>query len=112
MSISDVMLQNYLENKDRFLGVGNFDEAGFKFMADGIPLNDAMFKMAIRHKDLKINMGTDAVAGAHGQNAREIIYRVQKGGQPAMDAIMGATSINADAIGFKDQNRTLAPGME
>jgi len=107
-----LLLQNYLENKDRFLGVGNFDEAGFKFMADGIPLNDAMFKMAIRHQGLKINMGTDAVAGAHGQNAREIIYRVRNGGQPAMNAIMGATSINADAIGLKDQIGALAPGME
>jgi len=107
-----LLLQNYLENKSRFLGVGNFDEAGFKFMEEGIAPNDAMFKMAIRHKDLKINMGTDAVAGAHGQNAREIVYRVQKGGQPAMDAIMGATSINADAMGLKDRIGALAPGME
>ncbi len=107
-----LLLQNYLENKPRFLGVGNFDEAGFKFMEDGIALNDAMFKMAIKHNGLKINMGTDAVAGAHGQNAREIIYRVQKGGQPAMDAIMGATSINADAMGLADKIGSLAPGME
>jgi imidazolonepropionase-like amidohydrolase len=57
-------------------------------------------------------MGTDAVAGAHGQNAREIVYRVQKGGQPAMDAIMSATSINADAIGLKDRIGALAPGLE
>jgi imidazolonepropionase-like amidohydrolase len=71
-----------------------------------------MFKMAIKHKGLKINMGTDAVAGAHGQNAREIIYRVQKGGQAAMDAIMGATSINADAMGMQDKIGSLAPGME
>jgi imidazolonepropionase-like amidohydrolase len=106
-----LLLQNYLENKARFSG-GNFDEAGFKFMEDGIPLNDAMFKMAIKHKGLKINMGTDAVAGAHGQNAREIIYRVQKGGQAAMDAIMGATSINADAMGMQDKIGSLAPGME
>ena len=107
-----LLLQNYLENKPRFLGVGNFDEAGFKFMEDGIALNDAMFKMAIKQKGLKINMGTDAVAGAHGQNAREIIYRVQKGGQPAMDAIMGATSINADAMALADKIGSLAPGME
>jgi imidazolonepropionase-like amidohydrolase len=106
-----LLLQNYLENKARFSG-GNFDEAGFKFMEDGIALNDAMFKMAIKHKGLKINMGTDAVAGAHGQNAREIIYRVQNGGQAAMDAIMGATSINAEAIGLADKIGSLAPGME
>ena len=44
-----------------------------------------MFKMALKHKDLKIIMGTDAGAGAHGQNAREIVYRVQVGVQAAMD---------------------------
>src|SRR5262249_61373554 len=100
-----LLLQNYLENKDRFLGDGNFDEAGFKFMQDGIALNDAMFKMAIRHKDLKINMGTDAVAGAHGQNAGEIIYRGQKGGQGGMDASLGAPSGNAHANGLEDPCR-------
>jgi len=107
-----LLLQNYVENKARFVGVGNFDEAGFKFMEEGIPLNDAMFKMAIKQRGLKMTMGTDAVAGAHGQNAREIIYRVQKGGQGAMDSIMSATSINADAMGLADKIGSLAPGME
>src|SRR5262249_4094831 len=54
-----LLLQNYLENRAHYMGIGNYNDAGFKFMEEGIPLNDAMFKMAIRHKDLKINMGTD-----------------------------------------------------
>jgi hypothetical protein len=49
------------------------------------------------------------VAGARGQNAREIVYRVQKGGQGAMDAIMSASSINADSVGLKDRIAALAP---
>ena len=104
--------QNYIENRARYLGLGNYDEAGFKFTEDGIPLKLAMFKMAIRHKDLKIIMGTDAVAGAHGQNARETVYRVQAGGQPAMDAIMAATALNAESLGLGDRIGALAPGME
>jgi imidazolonepropionase-like amidohydrolase len=104
--------QNYIENRARYLGIGNYDEAGFKFTEDGIPLKLAMFKMAIRHKDLKIIMGTDAVAGAHGQNAREMVYRVQAGGQPAMDAIMAATALNAESLGLGDRIGALAPGME
>ncbi len=107
-----LLLQNYIENKARFMGIGNYNEAGFKFMEDGIPLNDAVFKMALRHKDLKMTMGTDAVAGAHGRNANEIIHRVQVDGQGAMDAIIGATSLNAEAIGLADTIGTLAPGME
>src|SRR5262249_46619295 len=87
--------QNYLENKSRYFGIGNYDEAGFKFTEDGIPLKLSMFKMAIKHRDLRIIMGTDAVAGSHGQYAREIVYRVQVGGQAPMDAIVAATSVNA-----------------
>jgi imidazolonepropionase-like amidohydrolase len=104
--------QNYIENRSRYIGIGNYDEAGFKFTEDGIPLKLAMFKMAIRHTDLNILMGTDAVAGAHGQNARETVYRVQVGGQPAMDAITAVTSLNAGALGLGDRIGTLAPGME
>ena len=57
-------------------------------------------------------MGTDANAGAHGRNAEEVIYRVNVGGQPAMDAIAGVTSMNALALGMQDRIGALAPGME
>ena len=104
--------QNYLENKERYVGTGNYSEDGFKKTEEGIPLKLAMFKRALRHPKLKIIMGTDATAGAHGQNAREIIYRVQKGGQPAMDAIKSATSLNAEALGMADRIGTVVVGME
>ena len=107
-----LLLQNYIENKAHYIGIGNYNEAGFKFMEDGIPLNDAMFKMAIKHKDLKINMGTDAVAGAHGRNANEVVHRVKVDGQRAMDAIVAVTSLNAEAMGLGGLVGTLAPGME
>jgi len=107
-----LLLQNYIENKPRFFGIGNYNEAGFKFMEDSIPLTLAMFKMAAKHPSLKIIMGTDGGAGAHGQNAREIVYRVREGGQPAMAAIIAATSLNASALGLSDRIGTLAPNME
>ncbi len=71
-----------------------------------------MFKMALKHPNLKIVMGTDGGAGAHGQNAREIVYRVNQGGQPAMDAIVAATSLNAAALGLADRIGTLSVGMD
>jgi imidazolonepropionase-like amidohydrolase len=107
-----LVTQNYLENRQRYLGIGNYDEAGFKFMEDGIPVKLAMFKRAIKTPGLKIIMGTDATAGAHGQNAREIIYRVQMAGQPAMDAIVAATSLNAASLGLETRIGAIAPGME
>ena len=107
-----LLLQNYLENKAHYLGIGNYNEAGFKFMEEGIPLNDAVFKMSLKHKGLKMTMGTDAVAGAHGRNANEVIHRVKVLGQPAMDGIIGVTSLNAEAMGIADKVGSLAPGME
>lgn len=104
--------QNYLENKPRYLGVGNYNEEGFRFMEEGIPRKLAMFKRAIRHSRLQLLMGTDATAGAHGQNAREIVYRVRVGGQPAMDAISGATSLAAEALGLADQVGSIAAGKQ
>ena len=104
--------QNYIENKDRYLGIGNYTEEGFAFMERGIPLKLAMFRSAMRHRDLRVIMGTDATAGAHGQNAREIVYRVQVAGQPAMEAIVAATSLNAEALGLADRIGTVAPGMD
>lgn len=104
--------QNYIENKGRYFGVGNFDSAGFAFMEKGIPLKLDMFKRALRIRSLKLIMGTDAGAGAFGQNARELVYRTERAGQPAMDAIVGATSLAAEALGMADKIGSLAPGME
>ncbi len=93
--------QNYIENKSRYLGIGNYDEAGFRFMEEGIPRKLSMFKRAIATPGLKVIMGTDATAGAHGQNIRETIYRVRMGGQGAMEAITQLTSGNAAALGMQ-----------
>jgi len=104
--------QNYIENKSKYLGTGNFDEAGFKFPEDGIPMKLDMSKRALKVKGLKLIMGTDAGAGAHGQNVRETIYRVQVAGQAPMDAITALTSLNAEAMGLTDRIGTLAPRFD
>ena len=90
----------------------NFDEAGYKFMEAAIPQNIAMFRQAITHRTLKLLMGTDAGAGAHGRNADEVIARVRDGGQSAMDAITSVTSLNAQALGLANRVGSVKPGME
>lgn len=107
-----LVLQNYLENKPRFLGQGNYNEEGFAFMEKGVTIVRDTFKKALTHKDLKIIYGTDAVAGAHGRNYEEFIVRVRDGGQDPMAALQSATSISAQSLGLGDQLGTLAPGMQ
>jgi imidazolonepropionase-like amidohydrolase len=107
-----LLIQNYLRNKPRYLGIGNFDEKGFAFMEAAVPVNLAMFKQALKQPGLKIVMGTDAGAGAHGRNADEIIARVRDGGQRPMDGINGATSLAAEALGLADRIGAIALGFE
>ena len=105
-----LVTQNYLENKSRFLGIGNYTEEGFAAMAMALGLKDAMFSAALRTSGLKMVMGTDAVAGAHGQNAREPIERV-KSGQPPMDAIVGMTSLAAASMGLEATTGSITAGL-
>jgi imidazolonepropionase-like amidohydrolase len=104
--------QNYLENKAKYLGIGNFNDEGFAFTEKGIPMKREMFKRALTVNGLKLIMGTDAGAGAHGRSAEEIIYRVQVGSQPARDAIVDATSHNAMALDLAGRIGALAPGFD
>ena len=107
-----VVMQNYIRNKPRFFGIGNLNEEGYRFMEAALPQNLAMFQRAIKHSGLKILMGTDAGAGAHGRNADELITRVRDGGQSPMDAIISATSLNARALGLADRVGTVQAGMD
>jgi len=107
-----VVLQNYLRNKAKYLGIGNYNEEGFAFMEKGLGLNAAMIKKAVATPNLKLVMGTDAVAGAHGHNADEIVERVRQGNQKPMDAIVSATSMSAKSLNLDKTIGTLAPGYE
>jgi imidazolonepropionase-like amidohydrolase len=107
-----LVLQNYIDNKPKFLGVGNYNEEGFAFMEKGIAITRDTFKRALTHKNLKIVYGTDAVAGAHGRNYEEFIVRVRDGGQDPMAALESATSVSAEALNMQDQIGSIAAGMQ
>jgi imidazolonepropionase-like amidohydrolase len=107
-----VVLQNYLKNKEHYLGIGNYNEEGFAYMEKGLKLNADMIKRAVATPKLMMVMGTDAVAGAHGHNADEIVERVRQGNQKPMDAIIGATSLAAKSMNLEKTIGSLAPGYE
>jgi imidazolonepropionase-like amidohydrolase len=108
-----VVAQNYVLNKAKFIGVSGFTEESLKGTETRlIPASLEMFKRALATKGLKIVFGTDAVAGAHGHNAEELIYRVEKGGQTTQAAIVSGTSLAAESMNLADKIGSLAPGME
>nr|HEV7952676.1 amidohydrolase family protein [Candidatus Acidoferrales bacterium] len=107
-----LVIENYLLNKEKYLGTPGYNEEGFAAMEKILPMNHELVHRAIKIPGLKIVFGTDAVAGAHGRNAEEFIDRVRDGGQDPMAAMMSANSIGAEAMNMADKIGSIAPGLE
>ena len=107
-----LVLQNYLDNKSHYLGIGNYTETAFETMQKVLPEFQKLFRHAITTHGLKIIFGTDAVAGAHGRNAEEFLYRVETCGQEPMEAMVSANSLAAEALGIQDRTGSIAAGLD
>jgi hypothetical protein len=73
------IFHNYFENEQRYLGIGNYNEAGYAEMEKALPIAIASFKRAVANGKVKFVFGADAVAGSIGRNEEEFIYRVKDG---------------------------------
>ena len=107
-----LVVQNYLANKARYLGVGNYTEEGMQTMDRDLPLDFAICRIAMETPGAKVVFSTDATAGAHGRNAEEFLGRIEHCGQSPMAALVSAQSLAASAIGLGDRVGTLAPGYD
>jgi imidazolonepropionase-like amidohydrolase len=107
-----LVIENYLANKERYLGTPGYTEEGFAAMARVLALNHDLVRRAAKTKGLKVVFGTDAVAGAHGRNAEEFIDRVRDGGVDPLTALVSANSLGAEALGMSDRLGSVAPGFE
>jgi imidazolonepropionase-like amidohydrolase len=106
-----LVLHNYIDNKAKYLGIGNYNDEGFAYMEKALPMVADVLRRARAHH-VMIVFGTDAVAGSHGRNFEEFIYRVKDGGDKPMDAIVSATSMAAASLRMGDTIGTIAPGFE
>ena len=102
-----LVLHNYLDKRSAF----TFTEAQLATIEKGIAPTVDVLQRARAHK-VKIAFGTDAVAGAHGRNAEEFIYRVKEGHEKPMDALISATSVSAESLGMADRIGAIAPGLD
>lgn len=71
-------------------------------------IKDAGFRRALA-AGIPIGFGTDAMVIPHGDNAREFAERVRLGESP-MAAIVSATSLNAEIVGWQDRVGSLSAG--
>jgi imidazolonepropionase-like amidohydrolase len=58
---------------------------------------------------IPIGLGTDSSVIPHGDNAKELALRVKLGESP-MSAIVSATSLNAEIIGWQDRVGSIEKG--
>jgi imidazolonepropionase-like amidohydrolase len=101
-----LVLHNYLDNR---AGFPAFNAQTLDTLEKGIaPMAEALKRARARH--VKIVFGTDAVAGAHGRNAEEFVYRVREAGEKPADVLVSATSLSAESLGLGDRIGTIAVG--
>jgi imidazolonepropionase-like amidohydrolase len=107
-----LIFTNYLDNRAKYDGIGNYNAEGFAVMEKMLPVAPEVIRKGLATKGLKITYGTDAVAGAHGKNAEDMVCRVQKSGESPMHVIQSATSVNAESLGLGAVIGALAAGYE
>jgi imidazolonepropionase-like amidohydrolase len=109
-----LLLETYLRHKANYVGTPFYPktEDGFAVFEEVRPMHREFLHRAAKVSGLKIVFGTDAVAGAHGHNAEEFIFRVREGGVDPMAALVSANSLGAEALGLGDQIGSIAPGFE
>jgi imidazolonepropionase-like amidohydrolase len=107
-----LVIQNYLDNEKRYLGIANYTESGFEQMKQALPLDADLFRRALKTPGLKIVFGTDAVAGAHGRNAEELIDRARDAGQDPVAAMVSANSLAAESMNLQSEIGSIAPGLQ
>ena len=96
----ELVSRNYLDHKEWFRGIGNYNDEGFAATERSIGLRKALVDRYRAVKGLKVVYGTDAVAGAHGTNARDMVCRVRENKESALDVITSATSLSAESVGL------------
>jgi imidazolonepropionase-like amidohydrolase len=107
-----LVIKNYLANKERFIGTPGYTEEGFAAMERVLSLDRDIVRRAVKIQGLKVVFGSDAVAGAHGRNAEELIDRVHDAGVDPMSAMVSANSLAAEAMRMGDRIGSIAPGYE
>jgi imidazolonepropionase-like amidohydrolase len=107
-----LVIENYMANKERFIGTEGYTEEGFAAMAKAVELDHDIVRRAAKIPGLKVVFGTDALAGSHGRNAEEFIDRVRDAGVDPMKAMVSANSLAAEAMRMSDRIGSIAPGYE
>ncbi len=103
----DPTLQRYTEP---YMDDNDAKNTGGKYRM--IPIFEKAVSMAAATRGLKIMVGSgvDGATFVHGTQGLELVALVKHGGLPAARAIQGATTINAEVLGWQDQIGSIDKG--
>jgi imidazolonepropionase-like amidohydrolase len=107
-----LVMENYLQNKEKFVGTPGFPEEAFAVIKEMVPMYRDFMKRAAKVPGLKMVFGSDALAGSHGRNAEEFVERVRDAGVDPMAVMVSANSAGAEALGLGNQIGSLVPGLQ
>ena len=107
-----LVFRNYLDHKPWFDGIGNYNAVGFAAMEKVVPEAPKQIGRAAHTPGLKLVFGTDAVAGAHGRNADELVCRGTQGGQSLESLLASVTSMAAASLGLGAEIGTIGTGKQ
>ena len=103
----DPTLQRYIEP---YMDDNDTKSTGGKYRM--IPIFEHAVSMAAGTKGMKIMVGSgaDGSTYAHGTQALDLEMLVKHGGLTPVRALQGATTINAEALGWQDQIGSIEKG--
>jgi imidazolonepropionase-like amidohydrolase len=103
----DPTLQRYIEP---YLDDNDAKNTGGKYRI--IPIFEHAVQMAAATKGMKIMVGSgaDGETYVHGTQALDFVALVKYGGLTPVRAIQGATTVNAEALGWQDQIGSIDKG--
>lgn len=107
-----LVFDNYARNRAAFERIAGYEASTFEWLARMAPLALDVTRAALHTPGLRVPFGTDAVAGAMGRNADDLVCRVQRAGQKPLDALRSATSLAAQSLGLGGEIGRIAPGMQ
>jgi hypothetical protein len=101
-----LVMENYLLNKERFLGTPGFTEEAFQVIKEIIPMYHDFMKRALKIPRLKIVFGSDALAGSHGRNPDFRDTVIARDGNQALriQACSCGGVLNGSGHGYGGQN--------
>jgi imidazolonepropionase-like amidohydrolase len=103
---------NYLDHRERLEGIRGFGPEVLSLLEHMRPGAPGLIRTALATPGLNLVYGTDATAGAHGNNADDLVCRVREAGQSPMEALVTATSRNAAALGLGHAIGSITTGFE